>query len=388
MPKPQKRGKGHIGQKPTPTFSAPQPASHSFNTPSPPSPFCLAPDALKPFLEDLATDHIYITSLDHQPRDFKRRLYIVPLLLNIFLSVVLLWRLRYALPTYVSLFLTMFGFETEHAVIIHYSDTASLFGILGDRMLMMMGDFVLFRFIGGWPWAFFFGWLGGNNGLGSPVAWRRAVGWRDEEIVVRRSRRWDRAIFEQAAGEAVREAGKTGSVEEWLEKGKSDLLFQERIEPAVASRWIREKTGYLMMDKSWDLSFEGMTAAHHLLGNGEITVEEFKTRVLIYSEKYGGWLSWDVWKEHDEENGRAEGRGKLRAIKDKLTMMGKENLFFRWVEVLQSETSSQPEPFTQQRRDKALMKVREEFEEQDVDFDEFWDSVGGVDSMPGLEIDV
>ena len=40
------------------------------------------------------------------------------------------------------------------------------------------------------------------------------------------------------------------------------------------------------------------------------------------------------------------------------------------------------------RQKKAVQKIKREFEEQGVDFDEFWGSVGGVEGMPGMEIAV
>ena len=143
-----------------------------------------------------------------------------------------------------------------------------------------------------------------------------------------------------------------------------------------------------MLDKSWDLFFGGMVRAHRLVDEGEVDMEEFRTRVLLFSERFG-WLSWDVWREHGEGGGDGEGdegTRKLQLVKDKLTKMGKENLFFRWIEVVQSETS-QPGGFTVEKQKKAVRKIREEFEEKGVDFDEFWDDVdGGIESMPGLEI--
>ena len=38
------------------------------------------------------------------------------------------------------------------------------------------------------------------------------------------------------------------------------------------------------------------------------------------------------------------------------------------------------------RQMKAIGKIRVEFEDQGVDFEQFWDSVGGVEGMPGMEI--
>lgn len=64
--------------------------------------------------------------------------------------------------------------------------------------------------------------------------------------------------------------------------------------------------------------------------------------------------------------------------------MGKENLFFRWIEIVQFE-SSQPGGFTQERQTRAVGQAKQAFKEQGVDFEEFVKSVGGMDAMPGVE---
>ena len=139
---------------------------------------------------------------------------------------------------------------------------------------------------------------------------------------------------------------------------------------------------YALMDKSWELDFSGMIKAHDMVDKEEIGIEPFKTAVWVCSEEWG-WVGVEVWREHESGEGDEETR-KLQGIKDGLTRMGKENLFFRVVEVVQSETS-QPGPFTKEKQKKAVRSIREEFDRQKVDFDGFWDGVGGVESMPGLE---
>lgn len=397
MPKPQKRARPGGAQKPASAAdtNVTLPTKQFLTPPPPPSPFVLAAPSLKPLLKSLSKTHIYITSLDPHPRDFKRRLFAVPLLLNIFLAVLLLWRARYAVPTYLSLFLTALGYDTAHQISLDISETGELMMVVGERMTMMVFDFFLFRFLGGWPWAFFLGWLGGNRGLGSPVAWRRGVGFRDTEIIIRRSRRWDLDVFGQGAvgaegvsreDAAVVETGP--KTDDWLEKGRQGVIWRERIEPAVNERWVREKTGYLMMDKSWDLDFGNMIIAHRLVDGGVMNLDELQTRLLVYSEKYGGWLVWDVWEEHEDGQGAsAENGGQLQLVKDKLTAMGKEDLFFRWIEVLQSDTSTHPGKFTADRRERITKRIREEFDDFGVDFEEFWDGFGGIDASSGMKVE-
>lgn len=280
---------------------------------------------------------------------------------------------------------------------------------------MFAGDFLLFRFVGMWPWDFFLG----KGGEASPVGWRRWVRFRDVEVVVRRSRRWDVPLFaKETSGEADMrgEVGKRDGVkEEWLQEGRQGKLFKERVLPAVDKNWVKNKTSYQMLDQNWDLHFSGMIEAQALVDAGKNKTSDFRTSVLVHTEKWG-WLIWEVWREQ-EEGAEDEGTQKLQLIKNKLTAMGKENLFFRWIEVVQSETS-QTGPFTAERyvhfkavpspfvsvsllgilahdetltpnshrQKKAVQKIREEFEDQGVDFEEFWESVGGVEGMPGMEI--
>lgn len=238
-----------------------------------------------------------------------------------------------------------------------------------------------------WPWGFFLGWAG----EASPVGWRRWVGFRGCEVVVRRSRRvWDRDVF--GVGERDEdgdrdekeglEEGKEGVKSTFLLEGKQGRVWQERVEPAIERRLMQGKTAYALMDKNWELDFSGMIKAHDMVDKEEIGIDAFKTAVWVYSEQWG-WVGVEVWREQELGEGD-EGTRKLQGIKDGLTRMGKENLFFRIVEVVQSETS-QPGPFTKEKQKKAARSIREEFERQNVDNDAFWDGFGGVESMPGLE---
>ena len=257
-------------------------------------------------------------------------------------------------------------------------ERGELAGIGGKRALMFLGDFVLARFVGMWPWGFFLG----TRGLASPVGWRRWVKFREVEVVVRRSRRWDRELFFEEKAD-WREVEREGVKEGFLEDGREGKVFRDRVLPAVEKEWVTKKTGYTLMDKSWDLYFGGMIQAHGCIDRGDNTLDDFRTSVIVHTEK-AGWVIWEVWRKHGDGAGD-EGTMKLRAVKDKLMGMGKEGLFFRWIEVVQNETS-QAGDLTVEKQKKAVQKVREEFEEEGVDFDWFWKDVGGLESMPGMEI--
>lgn len=211
---------------------------------------------------------------------------------------------------------------------------------------MFVGDFLLFRFVGMWPWDFFLG----KGGEASPLGWRRWCRFRDVEVVVRSSRRWDVPLFtkeERGSWDVRGEVEKMDWVkEEWLQEGREGKLFREKILPAVEKGWVQNKTSYQMLDQNWDLYFSGMIEAQALVDDAKNKIDDFRTSVLVHTEKWG-WLIWEVWREH-EEGSEDDGTKKLQLIKNKLTAMGKENLFFRWIEVVQSETS-QSGPFTVER---------------------------------------
>lgn len=275
--------------------------------------------------------------------------------MNIVIVLLLAWRVYAALPFYLSIL----GYGSEEKVDAHTTDWETLLQIIAYRALVFLFDWSLYRFIRPWPIDFFF------RVPASPTSWRRTVGFRDKEIVVRVSRRWDQNLPPN-----------------WLDdqNGKGGEIFQERIMAAIKPAWLQGKTGYLMMDKSWDLDFGGMITAHELVASGQAQLENFRTNVIIHSDPFG-WLVWPVHKLDTKDETR---RKKIVAFKDRLTAMGKENLFFKWIEIVQDE-SSQKGGFTEERQAAAMARAKGLFEAQGVDFEEFWRMIGGSEGMPGLE---
>jgi hypothetical protein len=324
----------------------------------PPAPYSTPPPVLRPFLETLNPKHVYITHIDTQPKALKQRIFVVPVLMNVVITGLLLWRARVALPYYGALLLSILGYDNQFRVDVKQQPWDSLLDIAMGRTFMFFIDFALARFVLAWPLDFF---LGGS--AGSPVKWRRSVGYQEKEIVVRRSRRWDETLPKN-----------------WLDEEADGTVYKERIMPAVDKKWCRDKTSYLMIDKNWDLDFAGMVTAHDLVKQGKATLEDFQKSVIVYSEDHG-WLVWPLWKL--DEGSEEEARKKIVVFKDKLTAMGKENLFFRWVELIQFETS-QPGGFTPERQAHTMKQAKELFESQGVDFDQFWKEIGGVQGLPGM----
>ena len=74
---------------------------------------------------------------------------------------------------------------------------------------------------------------------------------------------------------------------------------------------------------------------------GSAAIEAFRNVVLVFHEEFG-WLSVDLkLGDNAEEDER---RRQVFAFRDALAALGKEELFYRWIEIVQFETS-QPNGF-------------------------------------------
>ncbi|KAF2731809.1 hypothetical protein EJ04DRAFT_544956 [Polyplosphaeria fusca] len=347
---------------PKPTKRAPK----ALPGPSIPPPFSAAPSSLTPFLSTLSKSSVYVTHIDTHPATFKRRIFLVPVFLNLAIALFLLWRAYMQLPFYLALLLSFLGNENETTIVYAESSWGTLFRKVGWRTMTFLADWFLYAIVGPWPWSFFF------ESPGNPASWRMAVGFRDEEVYVRVSRKWG---AKELLGEAEGGTGRAG--------GESPF-FKTRVLPAVEERKMREKTGYLMMDSSWDLDFAGMVIATELLDKKELQKDFFRKSVFVWvgAEDSGQWAVWDCWKL--DEGSETEARQKIMLFKDRLTAMGKENLFFKWVELVQYESSA-PGGFTHERQVETAEKAKKIFSDQGVDFEEFIKEIGGLQGMPGME---
>lgn len=174
--------------------------------------------------------------------------------------------------------------------------------------------------------------------------------------------------------------------------GAESPFWKTRILPYTALDKM-SKTGYLMMDSNWDLAFGPMTKGQALLAK-EIQEDEVNGKVFAWwspkaDDEQGQWIMWDFRKEMYMKDGppldRAaaskiegdaeEGRKMMMRFRDKLTELGKEDLFFRWVELIQYE-SSRPGGFTKERQEDAGKQVKQLFVDAGIDFEEFEKSVG------------
>ncbi|KAI9798184.1 MAG: hypothetical protein M1833_004933 [Piccolia ochrophora] len=356
-----------MAKRQKPASSAPKPSPP--HNASPPAPFTLLPPALEPLVSTLTPGKIYIIHADAHPLEFKRRIFAVPFITNVMLSAVLLYRAYTIVPVYLSIANTTFGGAAA-------SDASQLtwtqlFIVIGKRFAMFAFDYALLALLFPWPRAFFFdgGGDGGGGGSGSgisPFIWRwRLGGFRATEAVVRVSRRaWDEAVDPATLGDA------------------GNAAMRDRILPAVEEAWMRSRTGYMMLGADWDLDFGVMARAQGLVDDGTLAWGDLKKTVVLHARACG-WCAWEVWRLDEEGTGGEAGRKKIVAFKDRLTQMGKESLFFRWIELVQYE-STQPGGFTPQRQAAAMAQVRELFERQGVNFEDFWRDMGGMEGMPGM----
>ncbi|GAM90569.1 hypothetical protein ANO11243_086130 [Dothideomycetidae sp. 11243] len=326
---------------------------------TPPAPFTAAHERMKPFLKLLDPSKVYITHIDRFPSAFKKQIFLVPVILNLSIFIALAWRAYAILPWYGQVLNLFVGNPSRLAVERDLHSKAGLVWIVVRRSFNFMLDFVLIRFIASWPVSFFF------EQPCSPVVWRWRVGFRNEEIVVRESRRW--GSQELLAG---------------VKTGKESPFFKTRILPAIDRMWIREKSGYMMMNGDWDLDFYAMTEAHRFVDQNKLELKDFEKTILAHTEGMG----WVAWRAHELDTGmeEEEQRKKIMKLKDKLTLMGKESLFFRWIEIVQYE-SGKPGDFDSKRQVETMEIIKREFERQGVDFEKLVQEVGGLDGTPGMQ---
>lgn len=315
---------------------------------------------MAPLLSTLSPKHVYITHIDSKPAAFKRKIFLVPIGINILIVILFVLRAYYISPWYFQLVTSALGYPNETTVVPAESSWGTIFRIVLRRGLTFLLDFLLFVFVWPWPVEFCFG---GTHG--SPVGWRWNVGFRDREIYVRRSRpTWDADLKKAVKGE----------------NAQARSLLMNNIGTATAPMLVNEKTGYLTMNNEWDLDWAAMVRATKLVDEKTIALEAFKLMAVMYHEDHG-WVSVDVkMAENAQDDAR---RTQVFAFRDALAAVDKEDLFYRWIEIVQYE-STQPGGFGPERQIETAKQIRELFAEQGVDFDEFWKESVGSDGLAGM----
>ncbi|KAJ5016458.1 hypothetical protein K4K57_011512 [Colletotrichum sp. SAR 10_99] len=323
---------------------------------APPAPFKKPAEVLKPFYESLSRKHVYITHIDTKPKDFKKKIFLVPVGMNIVVAALFVLRMYYILPYYFKFIQSAAGYPNETTFSPSDSTWAALAWEIGKRGFSFTLDLMLFIFVWPWPIEFVFGQTYGN-----PVQWRWNIGFRDKEIYVRRSREWD-----QQLGDIFKEKEKNQALQSIVRQATSPLLLQE-------------KTGYLTMTGQWDLDWNSMVLVHNLVDKKQVALDAFKSLVLVWHEDYD-WMVLEQAGENVKEDDR---RRQVFAFRDALSAIGKEDLFFRWIEIVQFE-SSQPGGFGPEKQTEVAKKIRDLFQEQGVDFDKLWYESVGTEGLAGI----
>ncbi|WEW55144.1 hypothetical protein PRK78_000572 [Emydomyces testavorans] len=321
-----------------------------------PAAFTQAPSCLADFLEDLSPKHVYLIHIDGQPKSEKQQMFLFPLILNTLILALVLYRIYVGIFTYPDILAAILGRDSPATIDPQNSSWSLISSTLARRTLTFLLDYLLLALFLPWPIRFIFG----------PIRWRLKIGFQQTEIVVRKSRAWSESLART-----------------WIRDDEETM--KERIIPAITPMRLR-KTGYLLIDADWDLDFHAMIRAHEDIKAGRLRLEDFETCVIVHGGESKGWLVWRV--EETESIHRpdpsvelsASERDKIVAFKNKLTSMGKEDLFFRWVEIIQFE-STQPGGFTPQRQQSAMVETKELFERHGVDFEKFWADVGGMEGV-------
>lgn len=297
---------------------------------------------LAPFISTLSEKHIYITHIDSKPADFKRKVFLIPVAMNICVVIFFILRMYWILPWYWKLLASAMGHHNETTFPADEATWKQGIREILSRVLTMAIDFLLFAFVWHWPVFFVIGQAPGN-----PVYWRWNVGFREKEIYVRRSRSWDTAL------------------NDILKDQSSRKILLAYVHEATSPIVQEQKTGYVLMNKQWDLGWEEMVHAHALVDKKDIALEAFKNVVLIHHKDYG-WLRYDVADSFEDER-----RRQVFAFRDALTAMGKEHLFYRWVEMVQFE-STQPGGFGPEQQEATAGKIKGMFLEEGIDFEQLW----------------
>ncbi|KAL8850323.1 MAG: hypothetical protein Q9221_004738 [Calogaya cf. arnoldii] len=386
--------------RPTKALSTKPPPTSSSNakTKPPTTPFTTPSPGLSTLLSTFSPSHIYILHLDPTPPSHRRKIFLVPLVFNTLLLLLLTYRLYTALPTYLALFASIIGYSSSATLNLSSTPLAIILKTVGTRTAIFTFDFlVLGRYASEWPLRFFWG---EGNEMGC-LGWRVRVGLEDDgrgEVVIRRGRRWADDIVALRntlllSGSFIihpphgQNGMRNGIQKEEGEEGGSRKII---IETAVERKRLKTKSGLELVDTYWELYYEGMVTAHTLLNTSSsptsglgLQWEEFQKGpiVAVFDIEEGEWMIWRPWDgdgKVEEENG-----GKLRLFKDLLTAMGREGLFFRWVESMQFEGSGEG-----RRREKMVRVSRELFEGEGVSWEEVVDGIGGLEGLFGMEVDL
>jgi len=216
-------------------------------------------------------------------------------------------------------------------------------------------------------------------------------------------------------------------------RGQDSPFWKTRVLPAVKREYVTQKTGYAMMGRDWDLDFDLMTKVTKLVDKGTCKEGDFAAP-LVLAYDAGGTEAWVCWRVEESatfsvpvaavvdieeptssapatssstnvtpttknQNGNInpsspssstpsprlprldpqekDPRKIMQHFEHRLAAMGKEELFYRWVELMQYESDA-PGGFTPERREEAKRRVRTLFAAYGVVYERFVEEVVGL----------
>ena len=318
---------------------------------TPPKPFTVAPANMTQFLDTLPKDAIYLTHIDHTSNVEKRQLFMAPAILNIIFAVLLVMRLYFAVPTYIALITAFLGLDSEARVDTAHTSTGSLLLLLGRRAGMIIFDYALYSLLGKWVLRF----------IVEEMAWRWSIGFNDVEVVVRVSKKWHESL------------GSSWSSED-------ERRIADKVMPELEERRI-QKSSLQLADASFVLDTDSMVNAHALINRHDLSFEDFDRVVFAYYKPLDSWISWRLSQPSKTTEKEDTNLVKLR---ENLVAKGKEDLFFRYVEIVQYE-ASRPGGFLVGYQQKAWEELKKAFAEKGVDINVVRRELGGEKNMPFFE---
>ncbi|KAF2457703.1 hypothetical protein BDY21DRAFT_342565 [Lineolata rhizophorae] len=372
----------------------PKPASSTI-----PSAFHPTAPSTAPFQSNLKPGSLYLTHIDtHSPAE-KRNIFILSLLPNALAVLVLAWRIRSAYPTYISLVAASLALPSAATVDIEQSTWANIASETLWRTAMLTCDLVLVT--AAWKWVV-------GAFVSGPGYWRWKLGGvKEREVVVRMAKtlKSDDVLKDLKEEEEAEQKPKQLGTGVGTEKrdARSVSSSKDIVPRGLSPSYLRSKTGYLMQDREWALDFPAMVTAHLLLDSSAVSPTEFGPRVWAYCGEAHGWCVWDVGNvaapsskvasndtsiaSRRREEIEEDARRKMRQFETRVSAIGHEDLFFRWLEVLHYE-SSRPGANSwapQEKKDNLLSSAKELFTDHGVDFEQFVAGLeGGISGVPGL----
>ncbi|KAL9617792.1 MAG: hypothetical protein Q9160_007446 [Pyrenula sp. 1 TL-2023] len=340
------------------------PTKHEDMTSETVDPFQPVSDELQKFSSALDSDKIYVLHVDRTPTDLKRRVFMVPVWMNILFTVGLLIRLYYAIPFYCSFIISYFGRQGDDPWIqadrLPWMDFMAL---VSSRLAIVGFDMFLSTKVISWPVEFCFG------APASPLKWRTSVGFQDQEAIVRKSREFHADLNSP-----------------WT---VDDLLTVKIFATEALNIQAIQKTAYTMIaDKRWDLDFASMIRAHEFtVKSKDFRMAELDRVVLAYSPQTRQWRIWHLDGRPQQTpvtSGDHPNEDHVVRLAKYLRERRKGALFYRYIELVQYETSL-PDANTPQRRQAMLRQIKDEFAKAQLDFGRVVRDVGGYQNMPGLE---